>query len=164
MLPQERYAPISRSSLTTQLTLLQAFGRRSRQVQSNLRPTSFCPDANCPTTDIKTLTSSDPNLVKELGPAFQKYNEEQFTTVKLPGSSEPVLVSSHNSLGDGRYYDVESSSSFAFDHATQKASDAQSYALESKHTDLVYVITSKSLGGEILSGILTVLSPTANQR
>ena len=30
-----------------------------------------------------------------------------------------VIVSSHNSLGDGRYYDVESSSSFAFDHSTQ---------------------------------------------
>lgn len=30
-----------------------------------------------------------------------------------------VIVSSHNSLGDGRYFDVESSSSFAFDHSTQ---------------------------------------------
>lgn len=77
--------------------------------------------------------------MKELGPAFQKYNEEQFITVKLPGSSEPVIVSSHNSLGDGRYYDVESSSSFEFDHAAQKASGAQSYSLESKHVDLVYV-------------------------
>ncbi|KUI69626.1 F-actin-capping protein subunit alpha [Cytospora mali] len=95
--------------------------------------------------NIKALTSSDPNLVKELGPAFQKYNEEQFTTVKLPGSSEPVLVSSHNSLGDGRYYDVESSSSFDFDHATQKASNAQSYSLESTHSDLVKS-TLKSLG------------------
>lgn len=27
-----------------------------------------------------------------------------------------VIISSHNSLGDGRYYDVESSSSFHFDH------------------------------------------------
>lgn len=27
-----------------------------------------------------------------------------------------VIISSHNSLGDGRYYDVESSSSFQFDH------------------------------------------------
>jgi capping protein alpha len=30
-----------------------------------------------------------------------------------------VIVSSHNSLGDGQYYDVESSSSFSFDHSTQ---------------------------------------------
>ncbi|KAK7716141.1 hypothetical protein SLS64_003293 [Diaporthe eres] len=95
--------------------------------------------------NIKALTVSEPSLVKELGPAFQKYNEEQFTTAKLPGSSEPVIVSSHNSLGDGRYYDVESSTSFEFDHATQKASGAQSHSLESAHSDLVKS-TLKSLG------------------
>jgi len=75
--------------------------------------------------------------VSQLGPAFEKYNEEQFTTVKLPGGSQHVIVSSHNSLGDGRYFDVESSSSFAFDHSTQKASAAQSYVLESANSDLI---------------------------
>lgn len=70
-------------------------------------------------TDIKALTISTPNAISDLGPAFQKYNEEQFVTVKLPGSSQQVIISSHSSLGDGRYYDVESSSSFVFDHTTQ---------------------------------------------
>lgn len=91
--------------------------------------------------DIEALTVESPNLVSQLGPAFQKYNEEQFARVKLPGGSQSVLVCSYNSLGDGRYYDVESSSSFSFDHRTQKASAVQSYLLESSHTDLV-----KSLG------------------
>jgi F-actin-capping protein subunit alpha len=101
---------------------------------------------------------SEPNAVNELGPAFQKYNEEQFVTVKLPGGSQPVIISSHSSLGDGRYYDVESSSSFAFDHTTQvrdsraerviesgtlysqnfqKASAVQSHVLEGPQADLV---------------------------
>jgi hypothetical protein len=105
--------------------------------------------------DIKALTISSPNLLKELDAAFERYNEEQFATVKLPGGSQPVIVSTHSSLGDGRYYDVESSSSFAFDHATQvseirggsgaawltkvlqKASAVQSYVLEGPQTDLV---------------------------
>ncbi|KAH8904323.1 F-actin capping protein, alpha subunit [Coniochaeta sp. PMI_546] len=87
--------------------------------------------------DIKALTISTPNAVNELGPAFQKYNEEQFVTVKLPGSSQQVIISSHSSLGDGRYYDVESSSSFAFDHTTQKASAVQSHVLEGSQADLV---------------------------
>jgi len=52
-----------------------------------------------------------------------------------------VLVSLYNSLGEGRYYDVESQSSFAFDHATGKASAVQSYVIESRHEDLVYAIT-----------------------
>lgn len=95
--------------------------------------------------DIKNLTISTPNLVKSLGPAFKKYNEEQFITVKLPGSSQQVIVSSHSSLGGTQYYDVESSSSFEFDHSTQKASGVQSYVLEGQQADLVKS-TLKSLG------------------
>ncbi|KAF2009445.1 F-actin-capping protein subunit alpha [Aaosphaeria arxii CBS 175.79] len=88
------------------------------------------------TKAIKSILGDD-NVSSELSPAFEKYNEEQFTTVKLPGGSNEVLVSEHNRLGDGRYYDVESQSSFEFDHATQKASGVQSYVLESDNADLV---------------------------
>ncbi|CZS92796.1 probable actin-capping protein alpha-2 chain [Rhynchosporium agropyri] len=98
--------------------------------------------------DIKALTIDTPTLVSQLGPAFEKYNEEQFATVKLPGSSQHVIISSHNSLGSGRYYDVESSSSFTFDHSTQKASAVQSYVLESSHSDLVKSL-SKSLATHV---------------
>ncbi|KAI1173544.1 2-oxoisovalerate dehydrogenase beta subunit [Nemania sp. FL0916] len=86
---------------------------------------------------IKTLTINEPELISGLGPACEKYNEEQFATVKLPGASQQVIISSHNALGDGRYFDVESSSSFAFDHATQKASEVQSYAVDGAQADLV---------------------------
>lgn len=34
-------------------------------------------------------------------------------------SVHQVIISSYNSLGDGRYFDVESSSSFVFNHTTQ---------------------------------------------
>ena len=87
--------------------------------------------------DIKALTIETPDVINDLGPAFEKYNEEQFATVKLPGGSQSVLVSEFNKLEDGRYFDVESSSSFIFDHSTQKASDVQSYVLESANEDLM---------------------------
>ncbi|KAK7557745.1 putative actin-capping protein alpha-2 chain [Phyllosticta paracitricarpa] len=87
------------------------------------------------TAAIKSITGSSD--VSFLSPTLQKYNEEQFTTVKLPGASDPVIVSSFNSLGDSRYYDPSSQTSFAFDHVTQQASDAQSHVLESAHADLV---------------------------
>jgi capping protein alpha len=48
-------------------------------------------------------------------------------------------------LGDGRYYDVETQSSFDFDHATGKASAVQSYVLESAQDELVYVSQYLSL-------------------
>ncbi|KAG8423746.1 F-actin-capping protein subunit alpha [Metarhizium acridum] len=98
--------------------------------------------------DIKALTVSSPDIVSELTPAFEKYNEEQLVTVKLPGSSQPVIISSHNALGHGRYYDVESSSSFAVDHATQKASAVQSHVIEGPQVDLVKS-TLKSLGAYV---------------
>lgn len=98
--------------------------------------------------DIKNLTLESPNLISQLGPSFEKYNEEQFAAVKLPGSSQHVIVSSHNSLGEGRYYDVESSSSFEFDHTTQKASGVQSHVLESSQSDLVKSLL-KSLGSHV---------------
>lgn len=130
--------PARMRSCVTQLTCFPKALRCRYWQASTIAPPNDAPSvADRSSTDIKALTISEPNLVKELGPAFQKYNEEQFTTVKLPGSTELVIVSSHNSLGDGRYYDVESSSSFEFDHATQKASAVQSYSLESKHSDLV---------------------------
>ncbi|KAM0803508.1 F-actin-capping protein-like protein subunit alpha-2 [Usnea florida] len=89
--------------------------------------------------DIKSLTSDDdPTLLDKAQPAFQRYNEEQLITVKLPGvGGKNVLISTHNSLGNGRYYDVESGVSFAFDHVTQKASDVQTHAFESEYAELI---------------------------
>ncbi|KAK0286934.1 F-actin-capping protein subunit alpha [Friedmanniomyces endolithicus] len=37
--------------------------------------------------DIKALARDE---VRSLEPAFKKYNEEQYSTVKLPGSNEAV--------------------------------------------------------------------------
>ncbi|KAL6714449.1 hypothetical protein ACLMJK_007873 [Lecanora helva] len=87
--------------------------------------------------DIKALTPDDRDLLESARPAFRKYNEEQLTTVKLPGGSQNILVSSFNALEDGRYYDVESQSSFAFDHITQKASDVQPHSIDSEHSALI---------------------------
>ncbi|KJR85719.1 capping protein (actin filament) muscle Z-line, alpha [Sporothrix schenckii 1099-18] len=94
--------------------------------------------------DIESLTISKPRLTDDLAPAFAKYNEDQFTTVQLPGSaagSQPAIVSVDSRVDpddDSRYYDPSSATSFAFDHRTQKASAAQSHAVDS---DLAYVLT-----------------------
>ncbi|CAD6503587.1 BgTH12-03246 [Blumeria graminis f. sp. triticale] len=95
-------------------------------------------------SDIKILTNNDPKIISELGPVFQSYNENQFTTVKLPDTDQNIIVSAYNSLGEGRYYDVNSCLSFSFDHETQKPSEVQSYMLESNHSDFVKSI-SKNL-------------------
>lgn len=87
--------------------------------------------------DIKALTSDGPDIIPSLEPAFREYNEAQLATAKLAGSSQEVIVSPYNKLDDGRYYDVESQTSFEFDHVTQKASAPRSHSLDSQNSDLI---------------------------
>lgn len=39
--------------------------------------------------DVQTLTEGE-DIIPQLAPAFERYNESQLTTVKLPGSSQEV--------------------------------------------------------------------------
>lgn len=87
--------------------------------------------------DVKTLTSDVPDIIPSLAPAFERYNEMQLATVKLPGASQEVLISEFNKLEGNRYFDVESQTSFEVDHVTQEASAAQSYVLDSQNADLI---------------------------
>ncbi|KAK4506488.1 hypothetical protein PRZ48_000220 [Zasmidium cellare] len=98
---------------------------------------SFIESAPPGEVDIKALASNQPSLLQSLDPAFKKYNEEQYVTVKLPGGSEAVLLSEYNSLGEGRYHDTASQTSFEVDHASQKASNTQQHPLEGQHSDLI---------------------------
>ncbi|KAG6023192.1 F-actin-capping protein subunit alpha [Claviceps citrina] len=56
--------------------------------------------------DIKSLTDVTPDLVSELTPAFQRYNEEQLVTVKLPGSSQPKASSVQSHVIEGSQADL----------------------------------------------------------
>ncbi|EDP49583.1 F-actin capping protein alpha subunit, putative [Aspergillus fumigatus A1163] len=87
----------------------------------------------------EALTSDGSDIIPSLAPAFERYNEKQLTTVKLPGASQEVIVSEFNKIEGNRYFDVESQTSFEVDHVTQQASGAQSYVLESQNADLIHV-------------------------
>ncbi|KAJ5463871.1 hypothetical protein N7475_007006 [Penicillium sp. IBT 31633x] len=87
--------------------------------------------------DVQTLTSESEDIIPSLLHAFKRYNETQLATVKLPGSSQEVIVSGFNELEDNRYFDPESQTSFEIDHITQTASATQSHPLESEHADLI---------------------------
>ncbi|KAJ5205150.1 WASH complex F-actin capping protein alpha subunit [Penicillium cf. griseofulvum] len=87
--------------------------------------------------DVQALTSDGEDIIPSLLPAFKRYNETQLATVKLPGSSQEVIVSQFNELEDNRYFDPESQTSFEVNHTTQTASAAQSYPLESENADLI---------------------------
>ncbi|KAN0084648.1 F-actin-capping protein subunit alpha [Elaphomyces granulatus] len=87
--------------------------------------------------DIKALTVDGPDILPSLEPAFERYNETQLATVKLPGGNQEVIISQYNKLGPNQYYDVESQVSFAFDHASQKVSAVQPHRFDSRNADLI---------------------------
>ncbi|KAJ6136243.1 hypothetical protein N7512_001403 [Penicillium capsulatum] len=69
--------------------------------------------------DVQALTSDGTDIISSLAPAFERYNEKQLATVKLPGSSQEVIVSEFNKVEGNRYFDPESQTSFEVDHTTQ---------------------------------------------
>lgn len=87
--------------------------------------------------DIKALTVDGPDILPSLEPAFERYNETQLATVKLPGGNQEVIISQYNKLGPNQYYDVESQVSFAFDHASQNVSAVQPHRFDSRNADLI---------------------------
>ncbi|KAJ5363496.1 F-actin-capping protein subunit alpha [Penicillium cataractarum] len=95
--------------------------------------------------DVQALMSDGDDILPSLAPAFERYNESQLATVKLPGSSQEVIVSEFNKVEGNRYFDTESQTSFEIDHTTQTASNAQSSPLESQNADLIKSLL-KSLG------------------
>lgn len=89
--------------------------------------------------DIKVLAGHEPSILASLEPAFAQYNEEQYMTVTLPGSSggSNIPLTPYNALPDGRYFDTASQTSFAVDHASYHASGTQQHPLESANADLI---------------------------
>ncbi|KAJ5729515.1 F-actin-capping protein subunit alpha [Penicillium malachiteum] len=102
---------------------------------------------SCQGPNVQALTEGD-DIIPSLLPAFERYNESQLTTVKLPGSSQEVaqvIVSEFNKVEGNRYFDSENQTSFEVDHTAQTASAAQSFPLESQNADLIKSLL-KSLG------------------
>ncbi|ODQ53793.1 F-actin capping protein, alpha subunit [Saitoella complicata NRRL Y-17804] len=83
--------------------------------------------------DIASLVNDDTAVLNALEPAFEKYNLEQYVTVKLPlpgGEGEGLsLVSEWNRVAgeEGRFVDPRVGKTFVFDHVKGKASDVQPY-------------------------------------
>lgn len=76
--------------------------------------------------DIKALVEEDDNkLTSSTRPELAKYNKTQLITTKV--ASTDVIISEHNVLGDGRFYDAILGKSFEFDHLKLTASSIESY-------------------------------------
>ncbi|KAI6840801.1 F-actin-capping protein-like protein subunit alpha-1 [Hortaea werneckii] len=111
--------------------------------------------------DIKALAPSE---VQSLEPAYKKYNEDQYIIVKLPSGDQTAILSQYNSLGNGRYFDTASETSFEVDHAAQKTSNSQSQPINSPNADLIRSLQQafKAASAEHFPSSTIGIYPTSN--
>ncbi|KAK9478853.1 F-actin-capping protein subunit alpha [Lipomyces japonicus] len=80
--------------------------------------------------DIKAIIEEDEDIIEGLNDAFENYNIDQFSIVKLPGIQKSVIISKFNSLGSGKFFDEEAGKSFDVHHASLKVKNVEEYASE----------------------------------
>ncbi|CAE6502477.1 unnamed protein product [Rhizoctonia solani] len=77
-------------------------------------------------SDLRTIVNDDDALQDGIQPSLEKYNQDQFVCVTVPGHEHQVIVSNAGLIPEsGRFLDPRTKTSFVFDHLTLTASEPE---------------------------------------
>lgn len=80
--------------------------------------------------DVRLLVNNDQALQEGVLPAVEKYNREQYMTVKSPGHEHEIIISEFNHIDGKRYLDPKSKEIVTVDHMRLTASDPEPFTNE----------------------------------
>lgn len=80
--------------------------------------------------DVRILVNNDTLVREGVSTAFAQYSMDHFTACDVEGAEEQALITKHNLLPDGSFFDPKSKKKFKFDHLRKEASNVEPHAVD----------------------------------